>query len=91
MEISGLCLPLKPQKERGYFGLSIIDSAGSPLEHIKLNKTVSFGYQIMSAKHEGRKSTDGGSTGYGNSYRFYGATTITDRSVVKDNIPEIGG
>ena len=59
MEIAGLCLPLKPQKERGYFGLSIIDSAGSPLEHIKLNKTVSFGYQIMSAKHEGRKSTDG--------------------------------
>ena len=32
-----------------------------------------------------------GSTGYGNSYRFYGATTIIDRSVVKDNIPEIGG
>jgi len=59
MEIAGLCLPLKPQKERGYFGLSIIDSAGSPLEHIKLNKTVSFGYQIMSAKHEGRRSTDG--------------------------------
>jgi len=25
MEIAGLCLPLKPQKERGYIGLSIID------------------------------------------------------------------
>jgi len=34
MEIAGLCLPLKPQKERGYIGLSIIDWAGNLLRII---------------------------------------------------------